>query len=132
MTTKRRLILGMVGLLLAAFTIAAVPRLRQKAEEQRTLATLQTMPLDRVRAAAQAFAHDHPGAAAMVPLPDLIAGGYLHAADILEWRNNAAAVSVFTGDTNEFDPGEVLVRVRANDASDIELHADGSIQVNRP
>jgi len=125
MKNKRLIILGVLAALVVTCIFSIIPNFRYRAEWKRTVAALQSLPHDRMEAAVQAFKRDRKATEGTVPLRELVSGGYLRAEDIrgLEERDVTVSLSA-----DEESPQMVLIRVRADDGSDIVALEDGSIQ----
>ena len=123
--TKRLIILGVLTALVIGYVISIIPNFRHRAEWKRTVAALQSLPHDRIKAAAQAFIRDRKATDSAVPLRELVSGGYLRAEDDRDLADRDVSVSLAADKTT---PQAIWIRVRAADGSDIVMLADGSIQ----
>ena len=124
MRTKRFIIFGVLAVLVVAYFISIIPNVRRRAEWNRTVAAIQSLPHDRVAMAVQAFARDHRSTDSIVPLRELVSGGYLRAEEIRGLEDRDVTVSLTADETTS---AAVWLRVRAADGSDIVVMADGSI-----
>jgi hypothetical protein len=124
MKTKRVIIYGLLAALVIAYAIAIVPNFRRRAEWERTVAALKSLPLERLSTAARTFARDHKVNDSTVPLGSLLSAGQLRPEDLRGLKGEDATISVTAKETT---PSEPLIRVRTSDGSDIVLMADGSI-----
>ena len=129
MKSKHLIIIGVLGVLAIGYAISIVPNLRARADDQKIVSALQSLPRDRFIAAAQAFAREHHVDVGVFPssvaLSDLLAGGYLRTQEVagLEARDVSVSFQI-----DETKPQELWMRVRAGDGSIIALLGDGSIQ----
>jgi hypothetical protein len=123
--TKRLLILGILAALVVAYVVSLVPGFRHRAEWERTVAALQSLPHERLEAAVHAFARDRKGGDSAVPLRKLVSGGYLRLEDIRGLEERDVTISLTA---RENTPSAVWICVHASDGSDIVVMADGSIQ----
>ena len=123
--TKHLIILGVLAVLVAAYTISIIPNFRHRAEWKRTVAALQALSHERIQGAAQAFARDRKISDGLVSLWELVSGGYLRPEDLRGREEKDVTVSLTADETT---PSAVWVRVRASNGSDIVVMADGSIQ----
>lgn len=125
MKTKHLIILGVLAVLVAAYTISIIPNFRHRAEWKRTVAALQALSHERIQGAAQAFARDRKISDGLVSLRELVSGGYLRPEDLRGLEEKDVTVSLTADETT---PSAVWIRVRASNGSDIVVMADGSIQ----
>jgi len=131
MNTKALIIVGIVAVLLAAYSISIIPRVRQHSELKRITTALKSLPTERLVAAVEAFARDRKATNAVVPvtvsLQELVAGGYLASDGMCALTGRDATVSVTAVNATNVDPSAAWIRVRAL-KYDTCLMADGSIQ----
>ena len=124
MKTKR-IILGVVTVLVIAYVVSIIPNYRHRTEWNRTVAALQSLPHDRMDAAIRAFKQDRRTTDSVVPLRELVSGGYIRAEDVRGLEGRDVTVSLSADETN---PDTVWIRVRGSGSLDIVALADGSIQ----
>src|SRR5205085_11217491 len=122
---KRRIILGVLAALVIAYFISIVGNFRHRDEWKRTVAALQSLPQARIKDAVQAFKRDRKTTDSIVPLRELVSGGYLRTEDVQGLGDRDVSVSLVADETR---PQVIWIRVRAADGSDIVLLADGSVQ----
>lgn len=125
MKKKRIIVLGVLAALVVVYVISILPNFRHRAEWNRTVAALQSVPVERLNTAARTFARDQKVTGTTVPLRHLLSAGYLRPEDVRGLEEKDVAISLTAKETT---PAEALIRVRASDGSDIVLMADGSIQ----
>ena len=125
MKIKRRIILGVLAALVIAYFISIVGNFRHRDEWKRTVAALQSLPQARIKDAVQAFKRDRKTTDSIVPLRELVSGGYLRTEDVQGLGDRDVSVSLVADETR---PQVIWIRVRAADGSDIVLLADGSVQ----
>ena len=83
------------------------------------------MPQARIKDAVQAFKRDRKTTDSIVPLRELVSGGYLRTEDVQGLGDRDVSVSLVADETR---PQVIWIRVRAADGSDIVLLGDGSVQ----
>jgi len=90
---------------------------------------VHSVAAEKIVAAAQAYARDLAAKGVAVPssvnLKELAAKGLLNHADVRGFDGMEVTISLTAGETH---PSEVLMRARLQDASEIVLLADGSVQ----
>ena len=125
MKTKRLIIFGVVAVLLIAYVILCIPQFHHNREWEQTARALQSLSIERVYTAAQAFAHDRKTTNSVVPLRELVQGGYLSAEDMrgLEGRQVVVSVIDVTNDTP-------LIRVELSYGAEVRLFADGHVDLH--
>ena len=130
MKNKRLVTFGVLAALVIACVISIVPNFGRQAEWKQIVSALQGLPQGRFEAAVQAFTRDRKASGHplpdVVPLRELIIGGYLRTNDIRGLEEREVTVSLNAAD--ETNPELILIRVRRADGSDIALLSDGSIQ----
>ena len=129
MKSKHLIILGVLTALIVGYILFIIPNLRARADDQKIVSALQSLPRDRFIAATQAFAREHHVDVGVFPssvaLSDLLSGGYLRTQDVAGLESRDVSVSFQIDETR---PQELWMRVRAGDGSMIALLGDGSIQ----
>ena len=120
----RFLAVGIIALLLVAYVTSISNNLRQRAEWKQTTAAIQSLPLDRVRSAAEAFLRKQKTTDKEVGLRELVKAGYLNEEVIRGLGDHEAWFAV---DVDETNPNVTLIRVPVSDGTDISLCSDGSI-----
>ena len=94
MKKKRLLIFGVLAALAVAYIASAVPNFRHRAEWNRTVAQLRSLPLDRLTTAIQTFVRDRKTTDSAVPLRELMSGGYLRAEEVGGLADRDVSVSL--------------------------------------
>ena len=132
MKNKRRIILGVLAVLIVAYIIPGIPNYQRMSERKKTVAALQGLSRERLDTAVQAFARERKAGGGIVPatvsLHELVSAGYLHTNDIRGLENRDAIVSLSADMTN---PLMIRIRVHWDDRLDIVLVADGSVLLLR-
>ena len=132
MTIRHIIVFGALVLIIA-FAIPVVQRVRERAEAKTIVAAIQRVPTDQLHAAVERFAHDWKATntAALpdsVPLRDLVSRGYFRAENMQGLENMDVTVGLNFDETR---PQAVVIRVRAGDRGFV-LVGDGSAQQVNP
>jgi hypothetical protein len=129
MKTKRLIIILTSAVLVAAYVISIVPNFRRHAEWNRAVNALGSLSLDRVVTAVQAFARDRKAGGsplpAVVPIGELVTGGYLRADEAAAFSGAEATVSLAAAD--ETASAMELIRMRFPDGFVTVQSTDGSV-----
>ena len=127
MKTKRSIIVGVLAGLIIAYVISIAPGVRQRFDNERTVAALRNLSHERVEKAVEAFSRDQKARDGRVPsvvsLRELVSAGHLHVEDIRGLEGRDATVSVAANASSSL----IWVRVSSGDGFDIVRTVDGGI-----
>jgi hypothetical protein len=129
--TKRKIISGVVALLVVAYIISVIPTFRQRSEWKRTVQALRDLPREHVTSAIQSFVRAQKtqgrSISETVSLRELVAGGFISTEDAVPF---AGADVTFAIRIDERSPQQIIARVPLSNGHAVVVElADGSIQV---